>query len=287
MSTASDVRREPRPDLPPHPIGGPGVVAARLVGGAVAIWGLLYLIGRFIVDTEKNGGMRWDADTEVWLASHRTTLFDNLSAIGSGMADTYTCIAITVVVAIALRAQLGRWYESWIVVTAITGELWIFLGVTYAIERARPGVELMDSAPPTSSFPSGHTGAAMALYGCLAVLVWRRFHGNVTAWLGVTVLWLVPVAVAASRLYRGMHFPTDVAVGALGGGLWLLIVVTTFPRPEPIYDPVVAELIVDVPAKVVAVDARTAAHTDTAVAPSTTTQGIDDAATHPIAERPL
>lgn len=258
-----DERREPRPDLLPHPIGGPGVVAARLIGGAVAIWGLLFLIGTFITDTEKSGGMRWDADTEVWFAAHRTPLFDNLSAIGSGMADTKTCIAITIVAVIALRAQLGRWYESWIVVAAITGELWIFLAVTYTVQRPRPAVELMDSAPPTSSFPSGHTAAAIALYGCIAVLVWRRFHGNVTAWLGTTLLLLVPVAVAVSRLYRGMHFPTDVAVGALGGSLWLLIVVTTFPRPQPVYDRVVAELAVDVPVRPLAVaEAVTISSTD-------------------------
>ena len=46
-------------------------------------------------------------------------------------------------------------------------------------------------------------------------------------------LCLVPVAVGVSRLYRGMHFPTDVVAGAIGGGLWLLVVLLTLmPRHD-------------------------------------------------------
>ena len=45
------------------------------------------------------------------------------------------------------------------------------------------------------------------------------------------VLFVLPVVVGLSRLYRGMHYPTDVVIGALGGGLWLAVVVTTLLRP--------------------------------------------------------
>ena len=47
------------------------------------------------------------------------------------------------------------------------------------------------------------------------------------------LLCLVPFIVGISRLYRGMHHPTDVVFGALGGGLWLALVLSTLlPRPR-------------------------------------------------------
>ena len=79
----------------------------------------------------------------------------------------------------------------------------------------------LDVAPPTSSFPSGHTAAAVALYGCLALVVLRQ---SANRWAARTIAVLcccVPVIVAVSRVYRGMHYLTDVLGGVLLGTVWL------------------------------------------------------------------
>jgi membrane-associated phospholipid phosphatase len=49
--------------------------------------------------------------------------------------------------------------------------------------------------------------------------------------VAAVVLFCLPVVGGLSRLYRGMHYPSDVLAGALTGGLWLLLVITTLlPR---------------------------------------------------------
>jgi undecaprenyl-diphosphatase len=99
----------------------------------------------------------------------------------------------------------------------------VFVTTTLFVDRARPPVHRLDTAPPTSSFPSGHTAAAIVLYIGLIIVVHRVWRRN-AATIGVAVvLALVPVVVGLSRLSRGMHHPTDVIAGALLGTVALLV----------------------------------------------------------------
>src|SRR4030095_2972860 len=105
---------------------------------------------------------------------------------------------------------------------AVAGEVAIFLVVTMLVDRERPTVRHIDEAPPTSSFPSGHTAATIVLWGSLAVLANERARSALVRNLFLVLAFVMPLLVASSRLYRGMHFLTDVLGGALLGGLWLV-----------------------------------------------------------------
>jgi membrane-associated phospholipid phosphatase len=61
---------------------------------------------------------------------------------------------------------LRRWWPVLLLVIALVGELALFLATAMIVGRPRPPVPHVDAAlPPTSSFPSGHTGAAICLFG--------------------------------------------------------------------------------------------------------------------------
>jgi membrane-associated phospholipid phosphatase len=217
----------------PHPVAGWKAVTLRLAAGAVVLWGLLALIGLAVTHLLLHSAGFHTADLSVdkWFAGHRTGALNVITYIGTTMAQTTTAAGLTVVVVLLLRWRLGRWHESGIFITVMAGELLIFLSITVTIHEARPPVARLDPAPPTSSFPSGHTAAAMALYGGLAVMVlWIYGRTRVTR-IVAGVLFCIPVYVALSRLYRGMHYPTDVLAGALLGGLWLLLVTKTLLQP--------------------------------------------------------
>jgi membrane-associated phospholipid phosphatase len=205
-----------------------GRVAVRLVGGGALIALAVSLVGLGIVHLATPSGLtRWEDRVNTWFFLHRTPRLNNLSHIGSYLAETMTAVGILIVMFVLLRLLLGRWRESWTLFAAIAGELVIFLVVTTVVARPRPIVAHLDKAPPTSSFPSGHTGAAVVLYGCLAIIIVRQFQVRWLAVLLAIIFWAVPIVVGVSRLYRGMHHPLDVAFGALGSGIWLAIVVTT------------------------------------------------------------
>jgi membrane-associated phospholipid phosphatase len=212
----------------PHPVGDRKVVALRLAGGAVVLWGLLCLLGELMAHVLNTGPFhRADLGVDIWFAAHRSNVWNDVTWVGANLAQTGTAIGVTVVVVLFLRWRLGRWYESLVLITVMVGELAIFFCVTEIVHRTRPPVARLDVAPPTSSFPSGHTAAATALYGCIALLVLWIYGRRRSTQVATVVLCCVPVFVGLSRLYRGMHYPTDVLSGALMGGLWLLVVIST------------------------------------------------------------
>ena len=206
----------------------PRRVAVTLVGGGLALALLLSVVGWTIVTWLTPSALtRWEDSVNQWAADARTPTWNSISHVGSYLAETVTCIALLVVMVLVLRWWLGRWRESWTLTAAIVGELLVFLVVTAVVNRPRPLVPHLDAAPPTSSFPSGHTGAAVALYGCIAVIVWRSARNRALAGVVVVVCTVIPVCVASARIYRGMHHPSDVLFGALGGGTWPLLVLAT------------------------------------------------------------
>ncbi|MEU8423340.1 phosphatase PAP2 family protein [Micromonospora sp. NPDC048835] len=157
------------------------------------------------------------------LAADRTGGWNNVSLVFSTLASTQMIVVVTVLVALALRLWLKRWREPLFLCAAVTAQALVFLLTTMAIDRRRPAVEHMDVSPPTSSFPSGHTSAAVALYVGIAVLMALRARstGAKVAWW--TLLLMVPLGVALTRMYRGMHHPSDVVASFINGGTCVAI----------------------------------------------------------------
>lgn len=199
-------------------------VSARLILAALVLWGVFCAAGWLLTRPLRDSGFeRWDGSVNRWFAEHRTGTWNTVTHWLTYGAETTTVVAVGVLFFVVLRLRLHRWRESLFLAVALAGEVTIFVATTFVIDRDRPSVKHLDAAPPTSSFPSGHTAAATTLYGALAivaVLTSRRVWLRTVA---VALAVVMPLAVAFARLYRGMHYPTDVTGGALLGALWLTV----------------------------------------------------------------
>lgn len=204
--------------------GGTG----RLVGRVAALLALLLgvmtglglLVTRVLQHTfplAQEDGI--DRSLAAWRAPPATAVSGFLSLVGS----TFVIIGVMLAVAVGFRLVFRRWRESVFLVLAVSAQALVFLLTTLLISRQRPAVIKLDVSPPTSSFPSGHTGASTALYvGVAVVLAWHLRRSR-RRWPVVALLVLVPLSVAVARLYRGMHHPSDVVAAFVNGGLCVLI----------------------------------------------------------------
>jgi membrane-associated phospholipid phosphatase len=166
-----------------------------------------------------------DHSIERTLARDRQPELNTVTHYLTDLGETITVIAVGLLLAIAARLLWARWREAVLVVVALAGEVSLFIVTTLLIHRHRPRVPHLDAAPPTSSFPSGHTAASVVLYLLIALLLSYLLRSGAARKLLWTVAVIIPILVGLARLYRGMHYPTDVLSGAALGAVWLFTAV--------------------------------------------------------------
>jgi undecaprenyl-diphosphatase len=208
------------------------ITVTSLVGiaGLVIMAAVMVGLGLLLVHVLAPGGLgRWDASVSDWFVAQRTTTLNAVTRWGSDLGATLTIVGIAVVTVVALGIA-RRWDAVRFVLISLVIEVSAFLISTIFVNRARPDVPRLDVSPPTSSYPSGHTAAAIVLYVSLALIVSALTSNaflRTIAWILAVAL---PIVVALSRLYRGMHHTTDVMASvilAVGAILFSLLAVRT------------------------------------------------------------
>jgi undecaprenyl-diphosphatase len=223
---AEGLEPEAGPDIRPAPdetavLPHPWVKGAEILTGWVLTFGLLYLVGYLLTHyTEGTWLGRFDDGVPRWLQSLRTPALDDLSYGWSKAGDTHS-ITLTILIFGPLALAVWRqWRPVLFVVLAVVGEVTLFLCVSAAVQRPRPPVEQLDGHLPTSAFPSGHIAATMCLWAAIAIVVMSRVPYR-WRWFAVVLAVVMPLGVALSRMYRGMHHPTDLLGAALLATLWV------------------------------------------------------------------
>ena len=189
-------------------------LARRTLAPAAALWVILVGVGLVIVGPLKD--LPAEDDVNEALEGARTPLLDSLTSFWSNIGATLFIITTCALAIAYLFWRTRQWWFAVVPGIAVSVQSMVFVTAAAVVGRERPDVEPLDVSPPTSSFPSGHTGASTAFYLILALLA-QRITRPALRWAATVVCLLIPVLVVFARLYRGMHQPTDVVFGLLNG----------------------------------------------------------------------
>jgi undecaprenyl-diphosphatase len=204
---------------------GPGYGARLAIAAASA---LLFAVVAYDVVT--NGPLsEQDVQVVAWLHIHGSAALDTLMTWASFSGGPAITSAYAAILIVAYLARL-RIAAALTIGTIVYGAALFNIALKHLVQRGRPTLEDPLMTLPTYSFPSGHATASTVFGGLICILASRSgFRGPRGAIaIACAVMWVALVGV--SRVYLGLHYPTDVVAGTAEGLLWLMVGTIAFDR---------------------------------------------------------
>lgn len=149
-----------------------------------------------------------------------TKVMELFTVLGSAKVSALVALLSIVLLYVVLRHRLELVFLCCVVGgSAVMNQL-----MKMVFHRERPSVHRLIEETGFS-FPSGHTMGAIALYGALAFLLWRHIPKRFGRVLLITASCAIIFMIGISRIYLGVHYPSDVLAGLLASGFWFSLVV--------------------------------------------------------------
>jgi membrane-associated phospholipid phosphatase len=204
------------------------------VSPPVIIWGMtglflsstcLYIFIRLSSDLMETEPFLFDQKVIDTVRLYASPAMDRFMLFITEIGSTFMLGLLLVISMIWLFVKRKNiWGMRFYFITVAGGGL-LNLWLKSFFERERPNVNRLMEADGFS-FPSGHSMGSMTYYGFLVYLVIRSKYKPLTK-LGCAILFgLVILLIGISRIYLGVHYPSDVLAGYMAGSVWLVLCIS-------------------------------------------------------------
>lgn len=203
-----------------------GAVGIFLLGGFVVAAFGTWVFVEVAEHVQLGASQAFDDAVLRWLGAHHTTALDNImveiTALGTG-----TVVLMIVAVAALFLVLTKHKYSAILLLVATAGGLLLNLILKLHFNRPRPTIFVPEVHAVSSSFPSGHAMSAAIVYGTVAYLAARLHRRGWARALVMLAAAIVILLICISRLYLGVHYPSDVAAGVVVGLAWAAFCMAT------------------------------------------------------------
>ncbi|HEV2039001.1 MAG TPA: phosphatase PAP2 family protein [Casimicrobiaceae bacterium] len=163
-----------------------------------------------------------DGNVATWLHVRATPQVTDVMAAIS-LLGAPTTLTIVAAAGSLLLLHRRRYAEAALLSTVVIGGNFLNFCLKHLIQRGRPVFDDPLFSLPTYSFPSGHAMASTVFYGLLAIYVSVSARQRYAAPLAIGAAVLMVALVSFSRVYLGLHYPSDVMGGLCEGIAWLAL----------------------------------------------------------------
>ncbi|WP_433592098.1 phosphatase PAP2 family protein [Nocardia sp. CA-145437] len=178
---------------------------------------------------DRDGLTRIDPGWLGWVIAHRAPDLTAIARLLSDAGDTMSMLAVALT-ASAVLAWRRRWNEVATVIVATAGAGALVLIGKHVVGRSRPPVVDHLVTETNQSFPSGHSLSSLVVLGAVVAIAVTHLRVRALRMVLVALTAGLIAAIGWSRLYLGVHWPTDILAGWLVGGLWLTACLMTAHR---------------------------------------------------------
>ena len=187
------------------------------------ILGPLYAFGEIAEDVRAGQTFSWDDPVLLYAHSFSSPWMDRLMLFFSRVGFAFGVIPLDLGIIIALLVW-RRWRSAFFFGLAVGGAGLLNVGAKLAFGRVRPALWASIAPETTFSFPSGHAMASTALVAAICVLVWStRWR-----WFALVLGGIFVLMVCLSRVYLGVHYPSDVLAGSMASLAWVMGLTMSF-----------------------------------------------------------
>jgi len=192
-------------------------ILARWLIGLAVMSGLLAAFTELAEDVFFREGFSWDKPVILAVHSLATPILDAIMWTVTQMGEI-GAIVVTILAA-TWFSRKQKSVDTYAILISFCGATALNTLLKFLLSRPRPS--LFPPLVPASgfSFPSGHVTASVATFGFLAVLLWREKRFG---W--ATASWVLVLLVAFSRIYLGVHYPSDTLGSLTFASMWLIAV---------------------------------------------------------------
>ncbi len=154
-----------------------------------------------------------------------TTIMIFISFIGSAKA----VVVLSIIVLIFLYKILKHRSEFVLFTAVVAGSSLLNVILKSLFHRERPSIHRLITENGFS-FPSGHSMEAVAFYGVVTFLLWRHISSRTGRAILFTLSSAMILSIGISRIYLGVHYPSDVFGGYFASTCWLAAAIGVYQR---------------------------------------------------------